>query len=78
MPIPKEHLAQECAAMSEDEYKREYLGIPAGAHTSPFTWELYERATKVLLPIVPPGDGYDPISEPPGRAVENPFMQLRL
>jgi Terminase large subunit, T4likevirus-type, N-terminal len=32
--------------LNEDEYKREYLGIPAGSQVSPFTFELYERATQ--------------------------------
>ena len=31
--------------LSEDDFKREYLGIPAGSQVSPFTVELYERAT---------------------------------
>ena len=32
--------------LSEDDFKREYLGIPAGTQVSPFTFELYERATQ--------------------------------
>ena len=32
--------------LSEDDFKREYLGIPAGSQVSPFTYELYERATQ--------------------------------
>src|SRR5262245_14317246 len=32
--------------LSADDFKREYLGIPAGAQVSPFTFELYERATQ--------------------------------
>ena len=28
--------------LSEDDFKREYLGIPAGSQVSPFTLELYE------------------------------------
>jgi hypothetical protein len=32
--------------LSEDDFKREYLGIPAGSQVSPFTVELYQRATQ--------------------------------
>ncbi|MFZ0620996.1 MAG: hypothetical protein WAM76_03235 [Pseudolabrys sp.] len=32
--------------LSEDDFKREYLGIPAGSQVSPFTPELYEGATQ--------------------------------
>jgi hypothetical protein len=32
--------------LSEDDFKREYLGIPAGTQVSPFTLPLYERATQ--------------------------------
>ena len=32
--------------LSEDDFKREYLGIPAGSQVSPFTYKLYERATQ--------------------------------
>ena len=35
----------------DDYFKREYLGIPSGGHVSPFTFELYERATQpVAMP----------------------------
>lgn len=37
-------LEEERLAFGEAAYSREYLGIPAGDHTSPFTWELYEAA----------------------------------
>ena len=33
--------------LSEDDFKREYLGIPAGSQVSPFTYKLYERATQI-------------------------------
>jgi len=42
--LSSDFLEQERRAMSEDDYKREYLDIPAGSHLSPFTWELYETA----------------------------------
>lgn len=32
--------------LSEADFKREYMGIPAGSQVSPFTFEQYERATK--------------------------------
>jgi hypothetical protein len=43
------HLDQERRALGEERYKREFLGIPTGGQVSPFTWELYERATKLLV-----------------------------
>lgn len=32
--------------LSEEDFKREYLGIPAGSQVSPFKFEYYERATQ--------------------------------
>jgi len=32
--------------LSADDFKREYLGVPAGSQVSPFTSELYKRATQ--------------------------------
>jgi hypothetical protein len=32
--------------LSEEDFKREYLGIPAGSQVSPFNFGLYERATQ--------------------------------
>ena len=32
--------------LSEDDFKREYRGIPGGSQVSPFTFDLYERATQ--------------------------------
>jgi Terminase large subunit, T4likevirus-type, N-terminal len=49
-PLPQEHVARERKALPEADFKREYLGIPAGSHTSPFTWELYDRATHIFTP----------------------------
>src|SRR5258707_9319511 len=45
-------LEKERRALGEDGFKREYLGIPLGAQASPFTWELYEAATHVHVPLV--------------------------
>ena len=42
---PKISLAQQRRLLGETRFKREYLGIPGGGEASPFTWELYERAT---------------------------------
>jgi Terminase large subunit, T4likevirus-type, N-terminal len=76
-PLSPQHLAEERAALGEDDYKREYLGIPAGAHTSPFTWELYEAATKLFTPRNAPGEAFRPARIQPGRMVENPFKAVR-
>ena len=35
--------------LNEDDFKREYLGIPAGSQVSPFTFELYEHATQTQV-----------------------------
>jgi hypothetical protein len=69
-------LEQERQALGEDDFKREYLGIPAGSHTSPFTWEMYEQATHVHVPKVAPGRGFMPTEEPP-VPIANPFRNLR-
>ena len=44
--IAPEVLERARRQLSEDDFKREYLGIPAGTQVSPFTWPLYERATQ--------------------------------
>jgi hypothetical protein len=69
-------LATERRALGEDAYKREYLGIPLGAHASPFIWELYERATTIHMPLVPAGGAFGPPQSPPPVRVENPFHRL--
>jgi hypothetical protein len=45
----QDYLDKERRALGEDRYKREFLGIPTGGQVSPFTWELYERATQPLV-----------------------------
>jgi hypothetical protein len=35
--------------LSEDDFKREYFGLPAGSQVSPFTLELYNRATQAAV-----------------------------
>ena len=76
--LPPKHLEEERRALGEDAYKREYLGIPLGAHASPFTWELYECATQIHAPLVPPGPAFGPPPEQPAVPVRNPFRQLKL
>jgi hypothetical protein len=49
-------LERERLALGEEAYKREYLRIPVGGGTSPFTWELYEQATRHRAPLAPAGE----------------------
>ena len=49
----EEFLAQQKRLLGEHGFKREYLGIPGGAEASPFSWDLYERATRIHVPLVP-------------------------
>ncbi len=72
-----EFLQQERAALGEDGFKREYLGIPSGGQVSPFTWELYERATQIHAPLVPPGPAFGPPVEERAVPTANPFKSLK-
>jgi hypothetical protein len=72
----QEYLDQELRALGEDDFKREYLGIPAGSHTSPFTWDMYQRATHIHRPLMPPGPVFAPPT-PPSTRLENPFRNLK-
>jgi hypothetical protein len=72
-----EFLEQEREAMGDDRYKREYLGIPAGGQVSPFTWDLYERATQVHAPLVPPGPAFGPPVAERAVPIANPFQRLK-
>ncbi len=72
-----EFLEQERRALGEHNYSREYLGIPGGAEASPFTWELYERATQFRVPLVPSGNAFAPSAEQAVPGV-NPFRQLPI
>jgi hypothetical protein len=47
--IAPEVLEKARRLLSEDDFKREYLGIPAGSQVSPFTLELYNRATQAAV-----------------------------
>jgi hypothetical protein len=70
-------LEQERRGLGEQAFQREYLGVPTGAHTSPFSWELYERATQVQPPLVPPGPAFRPPAEQRGARIANPFQNLK-
>jgi SAM-dependent methyltransferase len=72
-----EKLEQERRALGEAAFKREYLGIPAGENVSPFSWDLYENAIKVRVPLVPAGPDFAPKPKPPVPA-PNPFQSFRV
>jgi hypothetical protein len=72
-----DYLAAERRSLGEVAFKREYLGIPASDQASPFGWDLYERATQVDTPLVPPGPAFQVPSPPRAVAVRNPFQQLK-
>lgn len=72
-----EFLRQERLELGEQKFRREYLGIPGGDEASPFTWDLYERATGIHVPLAPPGPAFGPPPEQPAVPVANPFKQLR-
>jgi hypothetical protein len=57
--FPAEFLEQERRALGEHAFNREYLGVPGGGEASPFTWELYERATHGHVPLVPAGPAFN-------------------
>jgi Terminase large subunit, T4likevirus-type, N-terminal len=72
-----EFLEQERRALGDHDFKREYLGIPGGGQASPFTWDLYERATRFHVPKVPPGPAFAPPPERPAVPLKNPFKDLQ-
>lgn len=53
-------LEQERRALGEHVFNREYFGIPGGEQASPFTWDLYDRATQIHTPSVRPGASFGP------------------
>jgi len=71
------YLEQERGALGEHNFNREYLGIPIGATASPFGWELYERATQIQVPLVPPGRAFGPSPETQAVPIANPFQRLQ-
>lgn len=73
----KEFLEQERRGLGENRYKREYLGIPAGGEASPFSWELFTRATEIHRPLVAAGPAFAPAEVPAATPIANPFQQLR-
>jgi hypothetical protein len=72
-----EFLEQERIALGEDGFEREYLGIPSGGQVSPFTWEMYERATRIHIPLVRPGAAFEPPPPEPAVPTANPFKNLK-
>src|ERR1700722_10012079 len=76
--FPTEFLEQERRALGEDNFKREYLGIPIGAGASLFGWDLYERATQILVPLVPAGPAFGPPPQELAVPVANPFQALKM
>jgi hypothetical protein len=72
-----EFLEQERRALGDNRYNREFLGIPGGAHTSLFSWEMYERATQVHTPVMPLGPAFGPTPEQAAVRVANPFQHLK-
>ena len=71
-----EYLEQERRGLGEHLFNREYLGIPGSSEASPFTWELYARATQIHTPRVPAGSAFLPPREQSVPLV-NPFRQLQ-
>jgi hypothetical protein len=76
-PFSPEFLASERRALGDHAFQREYYGIPMGAHASPFSWELFERATRSRAPLVRPGSAFEPRLEGRGTPVANPFQALK-
>lgn len=74
--LDPQFLKQEQLALGEEAFKREYLGVPSSGGASPFTWDLYERATLRRDPLVPPGQAFRPPAESPAIPIANPFRQL--
>ena len=63
--------------MSEHDFNREYLGIPMGAHTSLFNWDMFDRTTRIHTPLVPPGPAFKPLPEEAAVPIANPFQRLK-
>src|SRR3974390_1173353 len=71
--FPPEYLEQERKALGEHAFRREYLGVPLSGAASPFTWELYERATDFSRPLMPPGRAFGPPPRSRPVPMPNPF-----
>ena len=72
-----QYLEQERRALGEHNFNREYLGIPIGATASPFSWDLYERATQIHAAAGAAGPGLWPAAETQAVPIANPFQRLR-
>ena len=70
-------LENERRELGEKYFKQEYLGIPGGGEGSPFSWELYERATRIHIPLVLPGSAFQPPEESAAIPIPNPFQRLK-
>ena len=75
--FPAEFLESERQALGERDFNREYLGIPGGGEASPFTWDLFERATQIHTPKAAPGSAWTPPVEPSAIPLRNPFKDVR-
>jgi len=75
-PFTTEFVEREISALGEHVFMREYLGVPGGENASPFTWDLYERATQFNPPLVAAGPAFSPPVEQ-ATPVANPFQDLK-
>jgi len=73
VPLPRQFLEQQRQFLGEQRFKQEYLGIPGGGLDSPFDWSLYELATQIHTPVLPPGPGFRPPPAPAPVPIANPF-----
>jgi hypothetical protein len=76
--FPAEYLEGERRALGEHAFEREYLGIPASGQASPFSWDLYDRATQSSAPLVPLGPALQPAPPAPATSVANPYRNLNV
>jgi len=71
-----QYLEQERRELGEEAFNQEYRGIPGGTQMNPFTWDLFERATRTHVPKASPGPAFGPPPQPPAVPVTNPFRTL--
>jgi hypothetical protein len=67
MPFTQQFLEEQRQILGEADYNQEYLGIPGGGNASPFTWDMYERATGVHAPLVRAGSAFPVVPDDPAR-----------
>jgi Terminase large subunit, T4likevirus-type, N-terminal len=80
-PFTQQFLEEQRQILGEQGFNQEYLGIPGGGNATPFTWDLYERATGVHAPIVPPGSAFPAPVQPETLTVKrapNPHALIAL